>query len=352
MPTIQELREKRANIWDQMTEIMVRTQNDPSGEDRAKYDAAETELDEIGDKIERAERFADAQNRMSAVDRSGVVGPNGGTPEPDDEDAKYAASFGRFIRARHGTADLSDEDRRRVQGGFRTGDAFKNAAGVGTGAAGGYTVPPAFRDKIVQALLAYGPMLRLAETLETDSGVNIPWATSDDTGNEGAILAENTQISEQDVTLGTNSLDAYMYTSKLIRVSYQLMQDKPDFDTWLAARLGERLARIYNRHATVGTGSSQPDGIVTSATVGVTGTGSLASTGGFTYANLVDLVESVDDAYLQTINAGFMMHQTVRKALRKLLDGQNRPIWEPSLQAGQPDSLLGYAIHDQQPHAD
>ena len=240
-------------------------------------------------------------------------------------------------------SDLGDADRRLLRDGYVQGDQFRNAAGVSTGAAGGYTVPPAFRARIVEAMLAYGPMLQLAEVVETDSGVNLPWPTNDDTANEGAILAENTQITEQDLTLGTASLDAYVYTSKLVRVSWQLMQDSPDFEGFLARKLGERLARIYNRHATTGTGSAQPDGIVTSATVGVTGSGSLATTGGVSYDNLVDLVESIDDAYLAG-EQRWMMHQSVRKAVRKLKDSQNRPLWEPSVQAGQPDTLLGYPI--------
>jgi HK97 family phage major capsid protein len=340
MPTLQDLREQRATIWSQMTEIMDRSGGSPTGEDAASYDRAETELDSLGAQIERGERHASLSASMSRIDRTGVVGPEGG--DVGDQDARYAESFNRFIRSHHGMADLDEDDRRRVQGRFVTGEQFRNAAGVGTGAAGGYMVPPAFRLKVVEALLAYGPMLSLAETFETESGVNIPWATNDDTGNEGAILAENTQITEQDLTLATNSLDAYMYTSKLVRVSYQLMQDRPDFDSFLARKLGERLARIYNRHATTGTGIAQPDGIVTSATVGVTGSGSLATTGGYSYDNLVDLVESVDDAYLQSGEQAWVMHQSVRKALRKLKDTQGRPIWEPSVQVGQPDSLLGY----------
>ncbi len=343
MPTLQELREQRANVWSQMTEIMERSGGVPSGEDAATYDRAETDLDALGTQIERAERHANLDASMTRIDREGVV-PGQRTAEQADQAAQaYAGAFSRFIRATGGTSDLSETDRRIVQSGFVQGDQYRNAAGVGTGAAGGYTVPPAFRAKLVEALLAYGPMLSLAEMLETTSGANIPWPTNDDTANEGAILAENTQISEQDLTLGTASLDAYVYTSKLVRVSYQLMQDSPDFESFLARKLGERLARIYNRHATVGTGTAQPDGIVTSATVGVTGTGSLASTGGVSYDNLVDIVEAIDDAYLAGAQR-WMMHQSVRKAIRKLKDTQNRPLWEPSVQAGQPDTLMGYGI--------
>lgn len=343
MPTLQELREKRANIWSQMTEIMERSGGVPSGEDAATYDLAESELDSLGDQIERGERHEKLGASMGSVDRDGVVPPQAGAGKGREHvEAAYAKAFAQFISTPGGALDMDPEDRRTLQAGFRQGDEYRNAAGVGTGAAGGYMVPPAFRQKMVEAMLAYGPMLDLAETFETESGVNIPWATNDDTGNEGAILSENTQITEQDVALGTNSLDAYMYTSKLVRVSYQLMQDRPDFDSWLARKLGERLARIYNRHATVGTGTAQPDGIVTSSTVGVTGSGSLATTGGVSYDNLVDLVEAIDDAYLQSGSQAWMLHQTVRKAARKLKDTQGRPIWEPSVQAGTPDLLLGY----------
>lgn len=344
MPTLTELREQRANIWSQMTEIMDRSGGIPSGEDAEAYDRAEAELDTLGDQIERRERHEDADRRLNAVDRTGVM-PRQRDGEQSEHDVAYACAFNRFIRATSGVADLAEEDRRLIQSGFVQGDRFRNAAGVGTGAAGGYMVPPAFRDMVIETLLAYGPMLSLADRIDTDSGVNLPWPTNDDTANEGAILGESVQISEQDLTLGTNSLDAYMYTSKLVRVSYQLMQDAPDFERFLARKLGERLARIYNRHATTGTGTAQPDGIVTSATVGVTGSGSLATTGGVSYDNLIDLIESVDDAYLTSMDgARFMMHQSVRKALRKLKDGSNRPIWEPSVQAGSPDSLLGYPI--------
>jgi len=342
MPTLQELRDQRANIWATMTGLMERNSAGLSAEDAQAYDRAETELDALGEQIERSERHDRLAASMAEVDRRGVV-PSPRDGATNERDERYASAFGRFVRATNGIAGLSDEDRQLVQSGFVQGEQYRNAAGVGTGSAGGYMVPPAFRDKIVEAMLAYGPMLSLAESFSTTTGANIPWPTNDDTANEGAILSENSQITEQDVTLGTASLDAYLYTSKLVRVSYQLMQDRPDFEPWLAGKLGERLARIYNRHATVGTGTSQPDGIVTSATVGVTGTGSLASTGGYSYDNLVDLVEAIDDSYLSSGDQTWMMHQTVRKAIRKLKDTQGRPLWEPSVQAGQPDTLMGYA---------
>jgi HK97 family phage major capsid protein len=339
MSNTQQLREQRASTWDKMKALIEKTER--TAEDNQTYDRLEAEYDRLDGEIERLERFANRAADNDRVDRTGVVPATGaGTAAGRDGDkAAYAAAFRNFLRL--GVNELDADERALMRDQFQQ---FQNAAGVGTGAAGGYLVPPEFRDRVVEAMKWYGPMLQVAETITTDSGANLPWPTADDTANVGAILAENTQVSEQDVTLGTASIDAYMYTSKLVRVSYQLLQDRPDFDTWLARKLGERIGRIWNAHFTSGTGSSQPDGIVTSATVGVTGTGSFASTGGVAYKDLINLMESLDPAYGGGQGLRWMMHQSVRKAIRLLTDTQNRPLWEPSLQTGQPDNLLGYPV--------
>jgi HK97 family phage major capsid protein len=76
----------------------------------------------------------------------------------------------------------------------------------------------------------------------------------------------------------------------------------------------------------------------------VTGTGSFATTGGISYDNIIDLEESLDPAYGGGNGLKFMVHQSARKALRRLKDNQGRYLWEPSLQAGVPASLDGYPV--------
>ncbi|HWO64628.1 MAG TPA: phage major capsid protein [Umezawaea sp.] len=331
---LQDRIDKRAQAWHAMVEIMERTGQNPSGEDQQAYARAEAQYDSEDAVIAQAEKFLKLAAANSAVDRKGVVAA--AEDITDEEDARYERVFNSFIR--NGQSNLEREDRQLLASKFTSP---QNAAGTTT-TAGGYTIPPAFRDAIIQQLKYFGPMVQEAELLETSGGQNIPWPTNDDTGNVGAILAENTAVTEQDVTLGTNSLDSYMYTSKLVRVSYQLMQDNPKFDAWLAKRLGERIGRILNQHFTTGTGTAQPDGIVTNATVGATTSSTFALTGGVNFAALVDLIESLDPAYGGLSDLKFMGHQTARKAVRKILDSQNRPLWEPSLQAGVPSNLMGY----------
>jgi len=343
MPTLQALREQRAGIWEQMKHTLAQAEaegRDLTAEERSSYDAQESDIDRIGADVDRLERHEARARALDTVDRSGLPEPRGAAPDAQPR-GDYAAAFAAYLRA--GEFGLDPEQRAALRHG-RVDGAELRAAGVGTASAGGYAVPDTFRGIFVETQKAFGPMLDVAEVITTTTGANLSWPTNDDTSNVGALLAENTQVSEQDVTLGTASLDAYMYTSKLVRASLQLLEDAPDFDSWLARKLGERVGRILNAHFTTGTGTGQPDGIATSATVGVTGTGSLATTGGVSYANLVDLQEALDPAYGAGAGLAWMMHQSVRKAARKLLDSTNRPLWEPSLQAGAADTLLGYPV--------
>lgn len=346
MPTTTQLREQRANIWSQMQEVMAAAERDGrdlTAEERATYDRGEADLDRLGDDIERQERHEAREREMSRVDRTGVVPDQRGDQEDDGQRTAgemYARAFTSWMR--RGSTDISGEERAALQAGWVSGQELR-AQGVATTTAGGYLVPPAFRARVVEAMQFIAPMRQYAEVITTETGANLPWPTVDDTANEGAILAENTQVTEQDVVLGQASIDAYMYTSKLVRVSYQLLNDNAfNLEAFLGRTLGVRIGRVQNRHFTVGTGTSQPDGIVTNAAVAKQGAAGQTTT--VTYDDLIDLTDSLDPAYTGGGDIRFMMSQTARKVIRKLKDTQNRPLWEPSLVAGTPDNVLGYGI--------
>lgn len=347
MTGTQTLLDRRANVWSTLQEIDSRPKDPTTGlmtaENRAAWDAADADFDAITAEIERDAKHVQRANSLNQVDRTGAVPasntPGGGDPE-NPAAVAYADAFGLYLR----NQPMSTEQARVLQGGFDQ-STIQAAAGTGTGAAGGYLVPPEFRQTLVEQVTFVAAMRQYAEVITTETGANLPWPTVNETGQEGEILGENAEIGYQDPTFGQASLDAYMYSSKLVRVSYQLLNDNAfNLNTWLPRALGQRIGRIQNRHFTVGTGTSQPDGIVTSATVGVTGSGSFAGAGGaVTYDNLIDLVDSIDPSYINE-NSRFMLNQTTRKSIRKLKDGQQRPLWEPSLQVGAPDVLLGYPV--------
>ncbi|MFF4746796.1 phage major capsid protein [Streptomyces sp. NPDC001268] len=341
---LQSLLDKRATAWAAAQEFQSRGDDTPlSAEDQAAWDAALADVETLSADIEREERHA----KLASVDYSQVVSASADTEDAEEARKRHGGVEGVEAYAnawrswlRDGTQDLTSEERSVLRTGWVDGKELR-AQGVATGAAGGYVVPPEFRAQMVETMKFYGAMRQVSEVITTSTGATLPWPTNDDTANVGAILSENTQVTEQDVTLGQQDIGAYMYTSKLVRVSLQLLQDSVlDFEGWLARKLGERIGRIQNTHFTTGTGTSQPEGVQTNATIGKTGT--TGQTTSVTYDDLVDLVHSVDPAYRNSGRVQFMLADSTLGAVRKLKDSQNRPLWQPSVQEGVPDKVLGY----------
>lgn len=342
MTTLAELLDRRAANWAAMNELRT-VAADLSAEQREQWDRIESALTTDTEDIERLQR-ADAIGRsLEAIDFGRVITPAlaAELPSAGDAEAAYRGAFDTWVR--HGIQSLTPEQSGLMQRMLsQLGSAEARALGVGTASAGGYLVPAEFRAKLIETLKWFGPMRQVAEVITTDSGTTLPWPTNNDTANVGAILAENTAMTEQDIVLGTASLEAYMYTSKMVRVSLQLIQDAGiSIDGILPRKLGERIGRIQNQHFTTGTGTAQPLGLIPGGTAVQAATGNVATV---PYALLVDVITAIDPAYLQGGNCQWMLSSTALGVFRKVVDTAGRPIWEPSVQAGQPDQILGYGV--------
>jgi HK97 family phage major capsid protein len=338
MATAQELRDKRASVWEKMKEIMDRN-GDMTAEDRAAYDNAEAELESLGEQVERQERHEARAAQLNTVDRSElVVGSDSDNHRSVDEsNERYTRAFDGYLRG-VALSEMDPSDAKALRTGWRQ-DSESRALGVASPAAGGYLAPAQFDTQLRETILTYSNLLQNVQVINTDSGTTISWPTVNDTANIGAILAENTQVTEQDVAFGTAQVGAYKYTSKMVRVSMELLQDAAfDVEGYLRGALGERVGRIWNKHFTTGTGTNEPQGLVTGAVTGKVGAAGQVTT--VTYDDLIDLIDSIDPAYQG--NAQFMMNAATRKAIRKLKDTTGAPLWQPSIQAGVPDQLLGY----------
>ena len=322
---IKQLREERARVWEEYQGELDRVAGDDSlgidADTRTKIDDMDARIDSLGSEIEVLERG----RKIDDIDAKHFeeVGEPG-----TDAKREYDAVFDSWVR--RGAAELDIEDRQVLR--------ENRAQAVGSDAAGGYTVPEGFWNRVQETLLAFGGVASVATVINTATGNNLPWPTNDDTSNEGAILGENTIITEEDLVFGENNLGAYKYTSKLIRVSYELLQDSAiDVEGFIARKLAMRLARIHNRHYTVGTGTGQPDGIAVSPTTGVLAAGAAT----VTHDEIINLIHSVDPAY-RLPSSKFMFADGAAAELRKVTDGDGNKAWQPGLVAGQPDRLLGY----------
>jgi HK97 family phage major capsid protein len=210
---------------------------------------------------------------------------------------------------------------------------------------GHFLVPDELMRELEVARLAFGGMLQTSTVIRTNTGAELPFPTMNDTANEGVLIGESIQETNNlEPTLSQLTLHAFTYSSKKVPMSVEFIQDNAvGAVARIGSILGERLARIQNRHATVGTGSTQPNGIVVaSASSSVT----TASASVVTYDNLVDLEHSVDPSY--RTGARFMFNDTTLKVLKKIKvpqfsgDTAGYPLWKPGMVTGDPDTINGY----------
>ena len=270
----------------------------------------------------------------------------------------YARAFASFLR--QGVTQMPSTQRTVLETGMRRLDDAQvreaRALGVASGAVGGFLAPQSFFDRVVSAQKLVCPVRNMAFAYKTSNGAPMPVPMDADTANVGELISEITQAATLDTTLQSKTLGSYAYSSKVVLVNNSLVQDFAfDLDEWIAHKLGLRIGRIQNQHFTTGTGSGQPQGIVTGATLGKTGL--VGETTTIIYDDLADLEHAVDPAYrggrqlvkgLDDNNLGpspaWMMADSSLKAVQKVKDSQNRPLWQAGLSADAPDRILGYPV--------
>ena len=340
MNTITSKRQERADLVAQARSILDASQDKGlSKSEQARWDQLMGEVEQLGDQIQRLERQRDVENDLEQRANDCRAGREDIIPGRM-ESRRELEAFSNYLK--HGLAGLSAEHRNIMIGRFDPHFGIQMAQGVGTDSAGGFVVPDAPMQTVLEAMKAFGGIAPFATTIETPTGADMPIPTDNDTSNVGEIIAENAQHNEQDVVFAQTVLKSYLYSSKIVRVSWQLMDDaNMNFANYVARKLGERLGRITSTHFISGTGTGQPTGLLATtggATTGVTA----AATGVVTYDELVDLVASVDPAYVT--NARWVMNHTTLQEIRKLKDSQQRPLFGPDVAAGTPNSLLGFPV--------
>lgn len=343
---INALRTKRAAAFDQAKAILAAAgDNKLTSEQREAYEKIEKDIDDWKVTIDIHERAlardAEMAQSVSEPVRAEVRAPEA-KPAYQSRSQRiasdeYRSAFGSYLRL--GMADMSDEQRSLIRANFVREENEERAQSVGTTSAGGYLVPTGFRADLMEALKAFGGVRGEsgATVLTTDSGNALPIPTVNETSIVGELVAENTAVSAQDITFSNVTLNAYKYSSKSVLVSFELLNDSAiPLESYINGALATRLARIQNTHFTTGTGSGQPQGVVTAASAGKTA----ASATAVTYLEILDLIHSVDRAH--RTKGKFMFNDAVLKALKQLQDSQGRPLWLPGVAAGEQDMFLGF----------
>jgi len=330
--TIKALREQMADKETEMRSLIETSEaesRDFNDEEKTTYDKLEADARALDTRIKRLEKLekgsaGQAQQQREVED----------VTDQEKREQEVEAAFRSYLQK--GFGKLTQEQRDMME---------ERAMSTGTGSEGGYLIPEGFVNKLIEALKSYGGVRGVAEVMTTATGNRIPWPTANDSGEEGELIDENTAANEDDVAFGSIPVGAYTYSSKMVPVPNQLLQDSAiDLEGYLARVLTKRIWKITERHFCVGTGTNQPKGFLTAATKGAD-----AVVDGLAYDNMVDLKFSVDEAYRK--NAVWMFNDETLKILMKMKDADNKPLWAESIRAGEPDTILGkpYIINNYMP---
>ena len=324
-----ELRGQRAELIKGATAIVDAAQKEGrslNAEEKSKFDAMEADARSIKDQIDVTERTAEMKKELAANAEVREAAPK----------ATRKGAFEKYLRNGMGSLNANE---RSIMGELR-GTSTQIA---GTDSLGGFLVPQDFSNELDMATLFTGEVERLAKKLNTAGGALLDYPTINDTATDAGLTAEAAAVTVQDMTFANAQLSAYNYASQ-VRVSMQLLQDNAfDLNAFLAEAMGERIARATNAAFTTGTGSSQPQGIITGASLGNTA----ASATAISADDILDLIHSIDPSYRNKPTFGLMANDNVIAAIRALGLGSANdfPIFIPSMTAGQPDKLFGFNLY-------
>lgn len=323
MTKIMELMERRAKAWDAAKNFLD-THSDNGGnvsaEDAATYDKMEKEVTDLTHDIERLQRQEQIDKMMSQPTSSPLTTKPGAKDEPDDKPGiaskAYKTAFWDSIRKRN-WYDV------------------RNVLEVGTDANGGYLVPDEYEKQLVQALTDENFFRSLAHVIQTDSGTHtIPIVASHGTAS---WMEENGLYPESDETFDQITLSAYKLGTA-IKVSEELMNDSVfDLESYISTEFARRIGAAEEEAFLVGDGQKKPEGVFTKVAATEGATTEIANTT-LTFDSIMDVFHSLRSVYRN--RAVWILNDSTVKALRKIKDGNNNYIWQPSVVAGQPDTIL------------
>jgi HK97 family phage major capsid protein len=355
--TAKELRHKAKKNQARMQEILTASTESLSAEHEKEFDALDADAEKFlkqADKIEKMESRELEKESETAEELSQPKGKTLDSLKPAERTKMEDLAIRSYLksgivpvelRALMAPSAAEKDDSNMISKALKEMGFEGLATQTTTTTAGGYTIPRGFQAELEKAILEYGGMWESSRIIKTEKGNTIDWPTTNDTANKAYLLAESTSAatSAQALVFGQQQFEAYKYTSGLVQVPTELLQDSEfDISSLMVETLAERIWRGTNEAFTTADGSSKPKGISAGAVYGVSSENDTA----LSYNDFVNLEHSVDPGYRKQMGAGWMFHDTVLKEAKKIKDSQGNPIWTPGLMAeGAPSRILGYKYH-------
>lgn len=325
--TITEMRDKRNKLVGMMDTFLDTHTTDKgtlSAEDDKTYKDMETEVAQLTDSIHRMERREEIEAELSKPTSKPLTG------KPMKADGDKAVKTGR----------ASDEYKKALLQAMRTNfRQISNVLQEGIDPQGGYLVPDEYDKRLIDILTEENVMRTLGTNITTSGEHKINIAA---TKPAAAWIEEGGTLTFGDATFDQIILDAHKL-HVAIKVTEELLYDNAfNLENYILTQFGKALSNAEEDAFINGTGVGQPLGILAEtggAQVGVTS----ASSTKVTADEIINLVYSLKRPYRK--NAVFLANDVCVAELRKLKDNNGQYLWQPSLQAGEPDRVLGYKIY-------
>lgn len=325
--TITEMREKRNKLVGMMDTFLDTHTTDKgtlSAEDDKTYKDMETEVAQLTDSIHRMERREEIEAELSKPTSKPLTG------KPMKADGDKAVKTGR----------ASDEYKKALLQAMRTNfRQISNVLQEGIDPQGGYLVPDEYDKRLIDILTEENVMRTLGTNITTSGEHKINIAA---TKPAAAWIEEGGTLTFGDATFDQIILDAHKL-HVAIKVTEELLYDNAfNLENYILTQFGKALSNAEEDAFINGTGVGQPLGILAEtggAQVGVTS----ASSTKVTADEIINLVYSLKRPYRK--NAVFLANDVCVAELRKLKDNNGQYLWQPSLQAGEPDRVLGYKVY-------
>lgn len=294
-----------------------------TAEETEKYDVIDSDLDAINAEIDSLKAIDTRSTKLASIEEmlSGDGRQARETVRRGGKAHTYASAFRSYLK--FGKNGLEADEVRALQ--------------IGTNSEGGFLVAEEFNNILRETMDEFNVLRQLGTVIQTSGDHNIPFES---TLGTAAYVAEEANFSgaESDPAFGRVTLGAFKLGT-MVKISEELLQDDIiDIEAYIARNFGRRFANREETAFAVGTGSGQPTGLTAQASAGVTAAGVAAITGD----EIISLQHSLKSPYRP--RASWVVADSTMSAIRKLKDGNDQYLWQPGLQAGIPDRLLGNPI--------
>ena len=328
MNKIQELMEKRKQAWEG-AKAFVESKKDKDGlmsdEDAKTYADMEKKVSNFTKEIERMQSMEAMEREMAKP----MSEPLTSQPMQTENNAKPKK-----------TGRASNEYKEGVLQALRSN--FRQVSNVlqeGVDTAGGYLVPEEYDKRLIDGLTEENIMRTLGTTITTsgEHKINIAGAKP-----AASWIEEGGALVFEDASFDQIILDAHKL-HVAIKVTDELLYDNAfNLESYILTQFSKALANAEENAFLNGDGVGKPLGIFAE-----NGGGQVAITtntqSSITSDEIINLVHSLKRPYRK--NAKFIMNDQTIALIRKLKDNNGAYLWQPSLQAGEPDRLFGYPVY-------